>query len=53
MGEIPSDAIFNQAGGSVTTQKNRFKKEIIDGPMHQEDIKMNKGLLKEINDLKK
>ncbi len=61
MGEVPAqtfspDGKQNDAyAGSVTTMnpKKLRAKEHLGGPMNQEEIKMNRVMLNEINQLKK
>ena len=66
MGEFPTDGRTDLSTGAVTKTKGgqsivssmaaiqrSNKKKLLGGPMNQEEIKMNRGLLKEISQLKK
>ena len=53
MGELPTAPQYNKDAGSVTTLNPKNKRNTqIDGPMNNEEIKMNKQLLQEIYELK-
>ena len=52
MGELPPSAFEGSVVSSVN-KRQRAKKAQLGGPMQLEEIRMNKGLLKEINQMKK
>lgn len=53
MGELPQTAVEGSVVSSMNKKNKPGKKAHIGGPMGIEEIRMNKGLLKEINKMKK
>ena len=55
MGELGIDDEAGSGGGGVTSTSvaGRLKKKPVGGPMNLEEIRLNRGLLKQISQMKK